>query len=377
MTAVGTSQDQRKSNAGALRVVRALSCTGGVRMTKRKSSCLALQLLIGCLLAVPKVLPAQDFYKDKIIRFIVGQAAGGGYDTYTRMVARQMIKHIPGHPAITVENMTGAGSLVAANYIYNNAKPDGLTVANWNSAFVLNQALGDPNVRFDARKFGWIGAPSKGVPVCLIMGFTGLKTFDDVIKTDNPIKIGGTAPGSHSIDLPLMLNKMLGTKFSVVSGYQGTAQIRLAMQRREVDGQCTNWDSVLSTQRDLLDAKGDDKMTPFLVHARLNDPELKNVPLFNDVLKDENHVNTYRAYMAQMEYQRPLTLAPGTPKDRLGILRSAFKATLADAEFLAESNKAKLDVTYVPGEDIEKIVNDVLSISPKVKADLQFLSQAK
>lgn len=377
MTAMGTSQDQRKSDAGALRIVRSRSCTGGVRMPKRKSSCLGLQLLIGCLLALPQVLPAQDFYKDKIIRFIVGQAAGGGYDTYTRTVARYMIKHIPGHPAITVENMTGAGSLVAANYIYNSAKPDGLTVANWNSAFVLNQALGDPNVRFDARKFGWIGAPSKGIPVCLIMGFTGLKTFDDIIKTRNPIKIGGTAPGSHSIDLPLMLNKMLGTKFSVVSGYQGTAQIRLAMQRREVDGQCTNWDSVVSTQKDLLDANGDDKMTPFLIHARLNDAELKNVPLFSDVLKDENHLNTYRAYMAQMEFQRPLTLAPGTPQDRLEVLRRAFRASLADPEFLLQAGKSKLDVTYVSGEDIEKIVNGVLSISPKIKEDLQFLSQAK
>ena len=346
-------------------------------MAKRKSSCLAIQLLVGCLLAVPKVLPAQDFYKDKIIRFIVGQAAGGGYDTYTRTVARHMIKHIPGHPAITVENMTGAGSLVAANYIYNNAKPDGLTIANWNSAFVLNQALGDPNVRFDARKFGWIGAPSKGVPVCLIMGFTGLKTFEDIIKTDNPIKVGGTAPGSHSIDLPLMLNKMLGTKFSVVSGYQGTAQIRLAMQRREVDGQCTNWDSVISTQRDLLDAKGDDKMSPFLVHARLTDAELANVPLFNDVLRDANHLSTYKAYMAQMEYQRPLTVAPGTPKDRLEILRRAFQATLTDPEFLSQAQKSKLDVTYVAAEEIEKIVNEVLSISPKIIENLQYLSQAK
>jgi tripartite-type tricarboxylate transporter receptor subunit TctC len=346
-------------------------------MDKRKLSCFATQLLIGCLLAIPKVLPAQDFYKDKIIRYIVGQAAGGGYDTYTRTVARHMIKHIPGHSAITVENMTGAGSLVAANYIYNNAKPDGLTIANWNSAFVLNQALGDHNVRFDARKFGWIGAPSKGVPVCLIMGFTGIKTFDDIIKSGNPIKIGGTAPGSHSIDLPLMLNNMLGTNFSVVSGYQGTAQIRLAMQRREVGGQCTNWDSVISTQRDLLDAKGDDKMLPFLIHARLTDPELANVPLFNEVLKDPNHLNTYKAYMAQMEYQRPLTVAPGTPKDRLEILRRAFKATLGDPEFLAEAKKAKLDVTYVSGEEIEKVVNEVLSISPKIKENLQYLSQAK
>jgi tripartite-type tricarboxylate transporter receptor subunit TctC len=320
---------------------------------------------------------AQDFYKDKIIRFIVGQAAGGGYDTYTRTVAQHMIKHVPGNPAVTVENMTGAGSLVAANYIYNTAKPDGLTVANWNSAFVLNQALGDPNIRFDARKFGWIGAPSKGVPVCLIMGFSGPKTFDEILKSAKPIKMGGTAPGSHSIDLPLILNKMLGTKFQAVSGYPGTSQIRLALQRREVDGQCTNWESVLSTQRELLDAKGDDKMIPFLVHTRLADPELKNVPLFSEALKDEASNNTYKAYMAQMEYQRPLTVAPGTPPERLEILRRAFKATLADPEFQAQANKSKLDITYVSGEEIDKIVAEVLSISPRVKENLQFLSQAK
>jgi tripartite-type tricarboxylate transporter receptor subunit TctC len=116
-------------------------------------------ILLGLNLLLANYNPAlaQDFYKDKIIRFIVGQAAGGGYDTYTRAIAHHMIKHIPGNPAVTVENMTGAGSLVAANYLYNTAKPDGLTVANWNSAFVLNQALGDPSIRFDARKFGWIG----------------------------------------------------------------------------------------------------------------------------------------------------------------------------------------------------------------------------
>jgi len=141
--------------------------------------------------------------------------------------------------------------------------------------------------------------------------------------------MGGTAPGSHSVDLPLMLNKMLGTKFSVVSGYQGTAQVRLAMQRREVDGDCTNWESVIATRRDLVDAKGDDRLIPFLIHTRLEDPEVKNVPLFTDVLKDEVNVATYKAYMSQMEYQRPLTVTPGTPKERLEILRRAFKATLA------------------------------------------------
>jgi tripartite-type tricarboxylate transporter receptor subunit TctC len=320
---------------------------------------------------------SQDFYKDKIIRFIVGQAAGGGYDAYTRAIAHYMIKHIPGNPAVTVENMTGAGSLVAANYLYENTKPDGLTVANWNSAFVLNQALGDPNVRFDARRFGWIGAPSKGIPVCLVMGFAGITTFDELLKSGKPLKMGGTAPGSHSVDLPLMLNKMLGTKFNVVSGYQGSAQVRLAMQRREVDGDCTNWESVVATRRDLIDAKGDERLIPFLIHTRLADPLVKNVPLFTDVLKDEVNIATYRAYMSQMEYQRPLTIAPGTPKERLAILRTAFKATLADPEFQAQAKKSKLDITYVSGEEVEKIVGDVLSISPKVKENLQFLLQAK
>jgi tripartite-type tricarboxylate transporter receptor subunit TctC len=342
----------------------------------RRGPCL-IGLTLNLLLIGPNGSSAQDFYKDKMIRFIVGQAAGGGYDTYTRTIAQHMIKPIPGHPAVTVENMTGAGSLVAANYLYNTAKPDGLTIANWNSAFVLNQALGDSNVRFDARKFGWIGAPSKGVPVCLIMGFSGLKTFDEILKSVRTIKMGGTAPGSHSIDLPLMLNKMLGTKFQVVSGYPGTSQTRLALQRREVDGQCTNWESVVSTQKELLDAKGDDKMIPFLVHTRLADPELKNVPLFSEALKDEASRNTYKAYMAQMEYQRPLTVAPGTPTERLEILRRAFKATLADPDFMAQATKSKLDITYVSGAEIDKIVAEVLAISPTVKENFQFLGQAK
>jgi len=174
-----------------------------------------------------------------------------------------------------------------------------------------------------------------------------------------------------------MLNKMLATKFNVVSGYQGTAQVRLAMQRREVDGDCTNWESIIATRRDLVDAKGDDRLIPFLIHARLEDPEVKNVPLFTDVLKDEVNVATYKTYMSQMEYQRPLTVTPGTPKERLEILRRAFKATLADPEFQAQANKSKLDITYVSGEEIDRIVAEVLSISPRVKENLQFLSQAK
>ena len=337
----------------------------------------AISLALNFLLANCSEALAQDFYKDKTIRFIVGQAAGGGYDSYTRMIARHIGKHIPGNPSAVVENMTGAGSLVAANYLYNNAKPDGLTIANWNSALVFNQAMGDTNVKFDARKFGWIGAPTKSVPVCLIMGFTGVKTIDEIVKSAKTLRMGGTGPGSHSIDMPLMLNKMIGTKFTVVSGYQGTAQIRIALQRREVDGLCTNWDSVLATQKELLDAKGDERMIPFIIHSRIDDPDARNVTLVSEAIKDETNLRAYRAYMAQMEYSRPLTTAPGTPKDRLETLRRAFKATLADSEFLAQANKMKLDIIPVSGEESEKWVSEVLSITPKMKEELKYLSPVK
>lgn len=346
-----------------------------MKMPDRSALSLFAAALLLC--AIAKTARGQDFYKDKTIRFIVGQAAGGGYDAYTRAIAHHMVKHIPGNPAFTAENMTGAGSLVAANYVYGNTKPDGLTIGNWNSAFVLNQALGDPNVRFDARRFGWIGAPSKGIPVCVIMGFTGLKTWEDVAKSPKPIRMGGTAPGSHSIDLPLMLNRMLGTKFAVISGYQGTSQIRVAMQRREADGTCTNWDSLIATHRDMIEAKGDGALIAFVVHSRIDDPRARDLPLFTQVLKDDSNVATYRAYMSQMEYQRPLTIAPGAPKDRLEVLRKAFKATLADPEFLAQAEKLKLDVTLVSGEEIERIVNEVLSVSPKIKENLKFLEQSR
>lgn len=334
----------------------------------------AAALLVGSALIPGRVALAQEFYKDKTIRFIVGQAAGGGYDTYTRTIARYIGKYIPGGPTTVVDNMTGAGSLVAANYIFNNAKSDGLTIANWNSALVFNQAMGDRNVKFDARKFGWLGAPSKSVPVCLIMGFSGPKTMDEIVKSGKPLRMGGTGPGSHSIDMPLMLNKMAGAKFSVVSGYQGTAQIKIALQRREVDGHCTNWDSILATQKDMLDGKGDERLIPFILHARVPEAEAKGVTLVSEAIKDETHMRAYRAYMAQMEYSRPLTVAPNTPKERLEILRRAFKAVLADNDFLSQANRLKLDINYVSGEESEKWVSEVLSLPAKMKEELKYLS---
>ena len=316
---------------------------------------------------------AEDFYKDKTIRFIVGQAAGGGYDTYVRTIARHIGKHIPGKPATIVENMEGAGSLISSNYVYKQASRDGLTVVIFNNSLVLQNALGDPRIKIDFRKLGWVGAPSVGVPVCMVMGFTGLKTLDDVLKTNKTLKAGATRAGSAGYDVPLILNKTLGIRIEVISGFTGTATTRVALQKREINAFCSQWESMRVTARAMLDAPGDDKLIPFIISERWEDPEVQNLPLFKDAIKDPKKYAIFRAWAAQMDFQRPFTVAPGTPKDRLASLRKGFAETLKDPEFLAETKKSKLVITPVTGEKTEKLVDEILSMPADVKKSLSFL----
>ncbi len=305
--------------------------------------------------------------------FIVGLPPGGGYDTYTRVVARHIRKYMPGKPVSIVQNMVGGGSLNAAHYIYNSAIPDGLTVGVWNSGLVLRQALGDRAVKFKADKFGWIGAPSKGYITCAVMGFTGLKTLKDVLNSRKPIKMGGSRPGLVTHDLPRILNLTLGTNFDLISGYEGTSRIRIALQTREIDGACFGWEAMRVTARTMLDAKGDDKLIPFVTHGDFGDPEVRDLPRLTEVIKGNENQAILNAYLLPYDFQRPFMLPPGTPKEQLGVLRKAFKATLEDSEFLAEAKRSNLIVDFVSGEEIENFVDQILAISTKTKAKLQFL----
>jgi tripartite-type tricarboxylate transporter receptor subunit TctC len=334
---------------------------------------LSAPLIAGLLFGLSHPAPAADFYKGKTIRFVVGFAAGGGYDLSARIVGRHIGKHIPGNPTIVVENMTGAGSLIAANYTFNSAKPDGLFVGIWNSAYVLRQALGDKAVRFDGRKLGWIGAPTKGTPFCSIMAHTGLKSWKDVLAANREIKMGSTGPGSTYDDMPQILNRTHGTKFNVISGYEGTSTILVAMRRKEVEGGCWTWESARTTARPMLDAKGDDKLIPFLIHSRESDPEVKDLPLIPEVIKGEDNLSAYRTWSGTYEFQRPFSVPPGTPQDRLQLLRKAFADTMKDPEFIAEAQKSKFEATFVSGEEVEKYVDKVLSVTPKAKELLDFL----
>lgn len=342
-------------------------------MNERFSSIFILVLGLALVAGASATSNAEEFYKGKTIHLVTGGNPGGGYDTYTRAIARHIGKHIPGNPTIVVINMPGAGTLIAANYMYNRAKPDGLSVGQWSSAFVLYQALGDKKVRLDTRKVNWIGAPGKDTPVCAIMGFTGLKTLRDVLNSKKPIKVGGIRAGSPTIDLPKILNRTLGTKFKVIAGYKGTANIRLAMQSREIDGACWTWESMRATARAMLTAKGDDRLIPFLIHTRRNDSEVKDLPLIPEVIKGRENLDTYNAWARPLEFYRPFSLPPGTPRERVNTLRKAFRATMKDPAFLADANKSKLIIRYVSAGEIEKMVGELLSISPKAKKGLEFL----
>jgi hypothetical protein len=207
----------------------------------------------------------------------------------------------------------------------------------------------------------------------MVMGSTGLRTLDDVLQTKQSLKAGATRAGSTGHDLPLILNKTLGTKIEVVSGFTGTATTRVALQKREINTFCSQWESMRVTARSMLDAKGEDKLIPFVISERWEDPEVKDLPLFKDAIKDPKKFAIYRAWEAQMDFQRPLTVAPGTPKERLAILRKGLAETLKDPQLLAEAKKSKLVVTAVSGEKTENLVDEILAMPADIKQSLSFL----
>ena len=341
-------------------------------MFKKAGLVVALVAALG--LTAGNAVAADDFFKGKTIRVIVGYAPGGGYDTYTRQIVRHLGKYIPGNPGFIVQNMTGAGSLIAAHYIQRKAKPDGTVLGVWNNGFVTAQALGDPKVRIKAEELTWIGAPVKGIPACVFMGWSGVRTLKDITDPKKPIKVGGTRAGATGVDLPKLLNKLIGTNFNVISGYSGTATSRIAMQSKEVAGACWGWESIRVTARAMLDAKGDDKLHAVLTHRRIPDPELKDSLIIPDLIEKrggKQALATYRGWVNQYEFQRPFSGPPGIPADRVQMLRDALQNTMKDPQFLQEAKDVKLIIDPVTGKEIEGYVAQILGMSKEAKDALR------
>lgn len=334
----------------------------GLRVRRLKRlSLFSLHLFTLLCLSTPS--SAQEpFYRGKTIRIIVGTGAGGGYDLYSRSLARHFGKHISGNPVVIVENMTGAGGLIASNHIYKVAKPDGLTIGHIVGAVFLQQLIGKPGIEFDARKFHFIGAPAQDTQLLTVHRRTGIKSVEQWLASKTTVKFGASGLGSANEDIPKIVKEVLGLPLQIVSGYKGSAEIRLAINSGEVDGISIPWESLKGTWQKEMEA-GD--VIVVLQAAGKSHRELANVPLAMDFAKTDvarkllqAGVNNYGATA------RPYILPPGTPNERVEILRKAFMETIKDAEFAAELKKAKLDLNPLDGATLERNVKEIFDLDP-------------
>jgi tripartite-type tricarboxylate transporter receptor subunit TctC len=329
----------------------------------------AIVLALVALVALAPRVGAQSFYDGKTVRIIVGLAAGGGFDTYARLVARHLGRYIPGAPTVIVENMVGAGSLIAANHMYRVAKPDGLTIGNFDGALILSQILGQPGIEFDARKFEYLGATAKEEVVCALTKASGITSMDTWFAAKTPVKLGGILPGATPDKAGRLLKVALGLPIQVVSGYKGTSEIRLAAANGELAGGCWSWESMRAAWRSALDAG---EVVPVIQITSRPFPDLPNVPLAMSFAKTDEARRLLKVGIQDAAaFARPFVLPPGTPKERVAVLRKAFQQTLADKPFQAEVEKAKLTLDPVTGEELEKLVAEAFALDPGLQAKLK------
>lgn len=302
-----------------------------------------------------------EFYKGNTITLVIGSAAGGGYDIYARLIDRHMARHIPGKPNIISQNMPGAGSINAANHVYNNAKQDGTVITALNRTAAFAPIFGEKGPRFDPVKFQWLGSLNNEAGVIRVRIDTGVKSIADARTAE--LTLGTTAPGTDTAIYPALLNNTLGTRFRTASGYPSGPAIDLAIERNEVHGQT---DSVSSMQ-----TRWPAWRTQFHVLAQLSltpHPDLTGIPLILDIVKTgplapgfttEEAETYWRLMLTQKVMGRPFALGPAVPASRVKALRDAFRAMLTDTDFIADAKRQKREVLAVEGEAIQEMIAKV------------------
>jgi len=305
-----------------------------------------------------------DFYKGKNLDLYIGYSVGGGYDTYARLLANHIGKHIPGNPTVVPKNMTGAGSLKLANWLYNVAPKDGTAIGAIGRGTGFDPLLKIKGAQFDGTKFSWLGSANDEVSVCVAWQNNGVTKFDDVMNKE--LIVGGTGASADTDQFPKIMNGVLGTKFRIVTGYPGGNEVGLAMERGEVKGRCGwSWSSVKSLHLDWVK----EKKIHVLVQLSLEKhPDMPDVPLVMDLAKTPEQKGILKVIFTRQVMGRPFLAPPGIPADRLNALRKAFMDTMRDKEFLAAAEKAKLEITPVSGEKIQALVKEAYESSPALVA---------
>jgi tripartite-type tricarboxylate transporter receptor subunit TctC len=333
----------------------------------RRSSAAALPSLATLIVATAVVaaapVMAADYYAGKSIKLTVGSDVGGGYDTYSRLLARHMGRHIPGAPSIVVMNMPGAGGLRSVQYLYTVAPKDGTEFANIRSSNMLDSILGLRGEEIDPNKYVWIGSMASDTDVCAFWSTSGIRSFDDMLN--KPTKIGSTARGAQAFSFPNSINYVLGTKMDIINGYKGTNDRALAMERGELSGMCgLNGSTLISVLQQPL---GEGKLIPVVQSGLRPHPLLKNVPLTQSFAKTPEQKQILEAIFAQMDIARAFAAPPDTAAEPTRILRKAFLDTLADAGFKQEADKLKLELDPMSGEDVQTVIAQMSTLSDDLK----------
>ncbi|MDF2116658.1 tripartite tricarboxylate transporter substrate-binding protein [Roseiarcaceae bacterium H3SJ34-1] len=300
--------------------------------------------------------------QEKVVSLYVGYTAGGGYDVYGRIVARYMGAHLPGNPTIVVQNMPGAGSVRLANWLYSVAPKDGTAFGIVARGVAFDTLLGLPGASYDATKFNWIGSANNEVSVCVAWHTSGITSFEQTKEKE--MIVGGTGGSADTDQFPKVFNGVLGTKYKMVVGYPGGNDINLAMERGEVQGRCGwSWSSVKSTQPEWLRSK---KINVLVQLSLEKHPDLPDVPLIMDLAQTPLQKGVFQLVFARQVLGRPFLAPPGMPADRVANLRKAFADTMQDKELLAEAERAKLEITPVSGEALQKVVADAYAMPPEI-----------
>jgi tripartite-type tricarboxylate transporter receptor subunit TctC len=310
-----------------------------------------------------------DFYRGKTLRFIVGSGSGAFYDQWARLIARHWGKHIAGNPSVVVQNMPGASSLTATNFVYGVAKADGLTLLLPNNSIYIEQLIGRKEVQFDLRKFHWIGSASQDSIILYMRADTPFKTVSDIVKAKEPPSCGGSGTNSSDYIIAKILELALGAKINSVIGYPGGTEADLAVEKGEIVCRAHTLAAHFAREPFLgWHKKGFDRH--LLQSGRKRDARAAEAPTIYEIL-DEGRASATSRRVAQTllsggEFGRPVLVTPGTPPARVRALRDSFLKTLSDPELMAEAKKAKMDVEYTSGEELEALAKEVLSQPPEV-----------
>ena len=333
-----------------------------------------LTLIFGFSIILPGIAPeagaqADQFYKGKTIRIMVGSTAGGFYDRWGRLFGKYMSKYIPGQPEIIVQNVTGAGSVIVTNQVYNVAKPDGLTLVMPLNGVYIDQFVGRKEVQFDMRKFRFIGSPVTESIIFYMRADAPYKSIADIIKAKEPPKCGGSGTASSDYILSKVLEETVGAKFNTVLGYAGGTEIDLAVEKNEVVCRAHSMSAHFGREPfDTWHKRGFDRH--IVQTSRKKDPRAADAPtldeLFDQYKVPANSRRLAQVLLAAGDFGRPMMVTPGTPPDRVKILRDAYVKTLSDPDVLEEAKKGRMDVDPATGEELEALVKEIFDSPPEV-----------